>query len=174
MVRLETERLILRDHELSDLAAFCEIESDPLYRWPQVVHAESELQRSFRQAWLPLKTMGLLATVFRPTNMYIGRCGLYPRRDDSGEVVPSEAEIAFYIARPYWNRGLATEAACAFVKYGFDELGLRSIKAGINAANAGSIRVVEKVGFALVRSGEGGGNRWHEFEIRNPNRIPAA
>ena len=29
MVRLETERLLLRDHEPQDLEPFCEIESDP-------------------------------------------------------------------------------------------------------------------------------------------------
>jgi len=165
MVKLETERLLLRDHEPQDLAAFCEIESDPKYRWPQAVHPRTELERSFREAWLPPKVMGLLATVFKPDGQYIGRCGLYPFRTEDGVLVPHEAWIGFYLARPYWGRGLATEAGRALVAYGFGELGLLRIHAGINAKYTASLRVGEKLGFRVVRSGEGGGNRWHDLEL---------
>jgi hypothetical protein len=47
MIRLETERLLLRDHEPQDLEPFCEIESDPEYRQPRPVHPREELERSF-------------------------------------------------------------------------------------------------------------------------------
>ncbi len=165
MVKLETERLLFRDHEPGDLEAFCAMESDPEYRWPQTVHTRAELERRFCETWLALKPMGLLATVFRANGRYIGRCGLYPLRDQSGQIVPKEALIAFYLAREYWGRGLATEAGRRFITHGFEDLGLRRIEAGINAENRASIRVVEKLGFRLVRSGEGGGNRWHDFEL---------
>jgi [ribosomal protein S5]-alanine N-acetyltransferase len=168
MVRLETERLLFRDHEPNDLEPYCDIESDPWYRSPQPVHPRAELERSFREHWLRSKKLGLLATVYKADQCYIGRCGLYPLRDENGKVIPGEASIAFYLARPYWGRGLATEAGEAFVVYGFEKLGLKRIEAGINAENKASIRVIEKLGFALTRSGEGGGNRWHVFEIRNP------
>lgn len=168
MVRLETERLLFRDHELSDLEAYCEIESDPLYRWPQPVHASAELERSFREAVLQPKELGLFATVFKPDGRYVGRCGLYPFRDDQGEIQPDEAFIAFYVARPYWGRGIATEAGRAWIAHGFDKLGLRRIEAGINAANAASLRVIEKLGFRWVRSGGDEQTQWHDFELRNP------
>ena len=167
MIRLETERLLFRDHEPEDLDAYCDMESDPIYRAPQPVHPRAELERSFRNGWLPTKPMGLLATVLKSSGAYIGRCGLYPLRDEDG-IVRGEANIAFYLARPYWGRGLGTEAARAFVAYGFDELHLRRIVAGINADNAASIRVVQRAGFRLSREGEGGGNRWLEFELLNP------
>src|SRR5262245_59967876 len=91
MNRLETARLILRDHELSDLEAYCEMESDPVYRAPQIVHPRAELERSFRETWMPVKKMGMLATVFKEDGRYIGRTGLYPRRTDEGVIVPGEA-----------------------------------------------------------------------------------
>jgi ribosomal-protein-alanine N-acetyltransferase len=165
--------LLLRDHEPDDLEPFCEMESDPEYRRPQPVHPRAELERSFREAWLPPKAVGLLATVFKPDGHYIGRCGLYPFRTDAGVRIPREASLAFYLARPYWGRGLATEAGRALVAHGFGELGLTRIHAGINAANRASQRVVEKLGFGLARAGEGGGNRWYDFELANPNEgIP--
>lgn len=169
MTRLETERLLFRDHEPGDLIAYCEIESDPEYRRPQVVPPRAELERSFREAVLPKKAMDLLATVYKPDGCYIGRCGLYPNRGEDGEIFPGEAQVAYYLARPYWGRGLATEAVRAFVENGFNELGLRKIEAGMNTRNAASVRVAEKAGFRRIKTGEGGGNTWYLYELRNPS-----
>ena len=169
MIKLETERLIFRDHEESDLEPYCEMESNPVYRAPQRVHPRAELERSFREAWLPPKQMGLLATVLKQENRYIGRSGLYPYRDEDNKVIPGEASIAFYLARPYWRQGLATEAGQTFIQYGFRELGLSRIEAGIDANNLASIRVIQKLGFVWIRSGEGGGTSWHLYELRNPS-----
>ena len=166
MVRLETERLLFRDHESDDLDAYCEIESDPLYRWPQRVHPRTELERSFREVWLKPKKLGLHATVFKPDGCYIGRCGLYPFRDEHGVIVPNEALMAFYVARPYWGRGIATEAGRAWIVHGFEKLGVKRIEAGVNAENAASLRVIEKLGFRWIRSGGDEHTRWHDFELR--------
>jgi ribosomal-protein-alanine N-acetyltransferase len=109
--------------------------------------------------------MGLWATILKPEDRYIGRCGIYRRVDDNNQVIPGEATLAYYLARPYWGRGLATEAGRALVQYGFETLGLTRIVAGMNVKNLASIRVAEKLGFQCVRSGEGGGNRWHQYEL---------
>ncbi len=45
---------------------------------------------------------------------------------------------------------------------------------GINAENKASLRVVEKLGFRVVRSGEGAGSRWHDLELVIPDRPSAA
>ena len=169
MVRLETARLIFRDHEPRDLEAYCELESDPVYRSPQPVYPRAELERGYREAVLKPKDLGLCATEFKPDGHYVGRCGLYPFRNDAGEVQPGEAFIAFYIARPYWGRGIATEAGRAWVDYGFSQLGLVRIEAGVAAANTASLRVVAKLGFTWIRSGgKITGADWHDYELRNP------
>jgi len=165
---LETERLLFRDHINADLDLYCEMESDAVYRSPQPVHPRAELERSFREGVSPPKAMGLLATVFKPEGRYVGRCGLYPGRGDDGKVISGEAVLAFYLARPYWGRGLATEAGRAFIQHGFETLALRRIVAGANVNNLASNRVLQKLGFVHIESGEGGGNRWHGYELRNP------
>lgn len=171
MIRVETERLLFRDHKEADLEPYCEMESDPVYRSPQPVHPRNELERSFREAWLIPKPLGLLATVLKSDERYIGRCGLYPHRNEDDQIIPGEANIAIYLARPYWHQGLATEAGKAFIEYGFNNLDLSRIEAGMNANNHASIRVVEKLGFVWVQSGEGGGSSWHVYELRNPTTI---
>jgi RimJ/RimL family protein N-acetyltransferase len=167
MIHLETERLLFRDHEETDLEPYCEMESDPAYRFPQPVHPRFELERSFRETWLIPKAMGLLATILKSDKRYIGRCGLYPHRNEDDHIIPGEANIAFYLARPFWGQGFATEAGKAFIDFGFQSLGLSRIEAGINANNLASIRVVEKLGFVWVQSGKGGGSLWHLYELRN-------
>ncbi len=54
----------------------------------------------------------------------------------------------FYLTKQdYWRKGIATEAAKLVTTYGFNELNLHKISAGIYAGNNASIRVVEKLGF---------------------------
>lgn len=56
------------------------------------------------------------------------------------------AELGYWVGRPYWGRGYATEAAAALVEYGFRQLGLRRIYANHFARNPASGRVMEKIG----------------------------
>jgi RimJ/RimL family protein N-acetyltransferase len=55
------------------------------------------------------------------------------------------------------------------LRFGFKELGLSRIEAGANTLNLASNRVLQKLGFVWVRSGEGGGNSYHDYELRNPS-----
>jgi ribosomal-protein-alanine N-acetyltransferase len=171
MIVLETERLLFRDHEEADLEPFCEMEADPEFRRLSggKPRPREEAETIFREVWLRPKPLNLLATVFKPEGCYIGRCGLYPYRGEDNVVIPGEAYLAFYLARPYWGQGLATEAGRAFIEFGFRELGLSRIVAGANVLNVASNRVLEKLGFVWLLTGEGGGNSYHDYELRNPS-----
>jgi RimJ/RimL family protein N-acetyltransferase len=74
--------------------------------------------------------------------------------------VPFEApftpaiEIGWRIARPFWNRGLATEGATAIVSHGFRQLALTELVAFTVPANMRSRRVMEKIGMKQDRSGD--------------------
>lgn len=58
-----------------------------------------------------------------------------------------EAELGYWIGRPYWGQGYATEAAAAMVSYGFETLGLGTVLAVTLEANPGSVRILLKLGF---------------------------
>jgi ribosomal-protein-alanine N-acetyltransferase len=61
------------------------------------------------------------------------------------------AEIGYWLAEPFWNRGIVTQAVQAFVNYAFDNFDLNRIYAQPLATNPASARVLEKAGF--VREG---------------------
>lgn len=58
-----------------------------------------------------------------------------------------QAELSFWIGRAYWGRGLATEAAAAALRFGFEELALNRVTAYHMVRNAASRRVLTRLGF---------------------------
>ncbi len=58
----------------------------------------------------------------------------------------NRGEINYWIGKPYWGKGYATEAAQEMFRYGFNELGLNRIYAASFTSNPGSWKVMEKLG----------------------------
>ncbi|MCB0411039.1 MAG: GNAT family N-acetyltransferase [Bdellovibrionales bacterium] len=58
-----------------------------------------------------------------------------------------KAELGYWLAKPYWNKGIMTEAVVKATKYGFEKLGLTRVTANVFHFNYGSERVLEKAGF---------------------------
>lgn len=59
-------------------------------------------------------------------------------------------EVGYWIGKEYWGRGIATRALSLFV----EEIEERPLHAWVARHNAGSIRVLEKVGFVFERVDE--------------------
>lgn len=57
------------------------------------------------------------------------------------------AEIGYWLAKPYWGRGIATAAVRAACDHAFADFGLVKITAHVFAGNVPSARVLEKCGF---------------------------
>lgn len=64
------------------------------------------------------------------------------------EAAHAKAELGYWIAKPQWGKGYATEAARAAVRFGFETLHLERIHARVMTANRASARVLAKLGFA--------------------------
>jgi len=75
---------------------------------------------------------------------FIGWCGL--------QYLPEteEVEVAYLLGKAYWGKGIATEAAQASLRYGFEDLGLESIVGIVHLENKASQRVLEKLGLTFV------------------------
>ncbi len=57
------------------------------------------------------------------------------------------AELGYILRRDHWGRGLASEALTALCNHAFGTLRLHRLEADIDPRNAGSIRLVERLGF---------------------------
>lgn len=168
MIILESERLLFRNHEAADLNAYCEMEADPEVRRyvggaprPREA-AERRFQEGLRKS--TSDRMSMWAAIYKPESCYVGRCGVYPHFGPS-DPIPGEGTLGFYLARAYWGMGLATEAGRAFVDFGFSQLGLSRIVTAVEIGNDASVRVLEKLGFAVVRTEAGEARSFYHFEL---------
>jgi RimJ/RimL family protein N-acetyltransferase len=84
------------------------------------------------------------AIVWRETSRLIGMVGLAPAADGRS------AELGYYIARDHWGHGVATEAALAITRVGFESFGYHKLTSGYYADNPASGRVLAKLGFTVV------------------------
>jgi RimJ/RimL family protein N-acetyltransferase len=163
MVVLETDRLRFRNHELADLESFCAMEADPEVRRyvGGLPRSREAAEEKFRRTYLkPIRNrLGMWATIYKPEEHYIGYCGVY-----RGHAV-GEGTLGYYLAREYWGRGLATEAARAFVDFGFRELGLSRIVASVEGGNDVSKHILDKLGFRIVRHEPGDRRSFDHFAL---------
>ena len=60
---------------------------------------------------------------------------------------PDHAELGYWIGKPYWAQGYATEAVTALAAHAFDADGFAYLKAGHFEDNHASERVLRKLGF---------------------------
>ncbi len=76
-------------------------------------------------------------------NSMIGGCGF-----DNLQIGKSHrAEIGYWLAKPYWGRGIMTAVVRKACELAFAEFGLVKIEAHVFADNAASAKVLEKCGF---------------------------
>ena len=74
---------------------------------------------------------------------HVGNISLSPCED----VYRKSAEIGYFIAERYWNKGIASAAVKIIVQFGFENLGMMRIQTGVYEYNPASQRVLEKCGF---------------------------
>jgi ribosomal-protein-alanine N-acetyltransferase len=170
-IELGTKRLLLRLWRDQDVAAFAELSADPVvmeYLLPRPGWVDRK-----RAHWLE-HGFGQWVVEIPGEASFIGVVGL--------ETVSYEAhftpavEVAWRLARPYWSRGYATEAAQASLDYGFGQLGLAEIVALTVPANWRSRRLMECLGMTRVpeddfdhpRVPEGPLKRHVLYRLRNP------
>lgn len=144
---LRTERLLLRRWRADDLAPFTAMNADrevmehlpaPLSAAESAALAE-RIERGFEA-----NGYGLWAVEVPGEADFVGFVGLAPV-DRALPFAPS-VEVGWRLARAFWGRGIATEAARAAVEYGLRERGLRELVSFTAVGNARSRRVMERLG----------------------------
>lgn len=168
-MKIQTERLHIRDLIESDWLAMHLLRTDPLvYRF----HHFGPESEDDTQSWV-LATMAENAKQPRSSH----NCSIVLRNSDEvigwiGFGEPSEgkrswAECDFgYAIRPtFWNQGYTTEALRGMLRFIFEELNADSIFGECNVLNPASARVMEKAEMKLVAEYDADGDRVYRYAI---------
>jgi len=146
-MRLETERLILREFTINDLDAFAWLMADlEVMRFSLNGPMNKEQAREYLQgriiAHYSEHGYGLNAVVLKTNNSLIGLIGLISQNVD-GE---NKVELGYRLHPQYWGKGLATEACLVVCKYAFTELGMDELISIIDPKNTRSLEVAKHIG----------------------------
>jgi len=167
-VRLETERLIIRPFTEADIEPSYEMNLDEevsRYTGDGGVVSREEIERRIKENVFgdyQKHGYGRMAVELKGGEKFIGFSGLkyYEELD--------EVELGFRFFTRHWGKGFATESGRACVEYGFDQLKLKRIVALILPENAGSIRVVEKLGFRYEKEFMEEDMLVHQYVLQRP------
>ena len=163
---LETERLILRPLDETDIDAIYAMRSDAdvmrFIREPQNRQESANWVELVSSRWRKEK-IGFCAITEKLSGAFAGWCGLWQLKE-TGEI-----EVGYAVAREFWGKGYATEAAFEFLEYGFKQLQLEKIVAVARAENTASRRVMEKLGMRYDYTGEFYGRDLVHYSITKEN-----
>jgi RimJ/RimL family protein N-acetyltransferase len=168
MVELDTARLRLRPWHADDLNAYARLLADPqVVRYisggrPLPRQRVEAFCADFLAQWHELG-FGPFAAIHKPSGQWIGQVGLN-RLAEWPDV--HNVEVGFELLRPYWGQGLATEAAIASLRLGFQTHRLERIISVANPANLASRRVMENAGLTYrgVRPYRGHETVWYAID----------
>ncbi len=148
MIEMETDRIILRPWRDSD--------AESLYKWA------SDPDVGPRAGWPPHKSVAesleVIRTVFndatntwaiewKATGEAIGAMGYGPSCDCRLPARDGEPICGYWVAKPYWNLGICTDALRLMIAHIRETTGIRSLISGHFVDNPASGRVMEKCGF---------------------------
>lgn len=164
-VRLETQRLLLREFRGADLDAYAAMQSDA-----EVMRYIGEGKTLTRNdSWRSIAGMlghwqllgyGMWALEDKSSGTLVGRAGFIDPPGWPG------FELGWLLGRPYWGLGFASEAAARCLQYAFEELHRDVVISLIRPANAPSIKVAERLGMRNTGEIELLGSKALRYEAR--------
>ena len=164
---IRTERLVLREPEARDRAAFIELFASPEVRtYLGGPRPRDELEREVPE--VPGRRPGLFVVDLDGAMIGVGHARP-ARRGASGSRPPEagEAELGYLFLPQAWGRGYAAEACAAALDWFAGALPGEPVVLCTQTANVRSMRLAAKLGFTEVeRFEEYGAEQW--FGVRWP------
>ena len=142
---LETKRLVLRPFGRSDAAEVQRLAGDRAIA-DTTLNISHPYKDGMAEEWISshqdsfAKEEGVVLAVTRKSDAsLIGAISLMSIKKGH------QAELGYWIGKPYWNHGFCNEAAQAMLRYAFTELYLLRVYASYFTRNQSSGRVMQKL-----------------------------
>ena len=168
-VHIETDRLMIRDLELSDAEGMYALDSDPavhqfLGNKPiQSMQEAIEVIKYIRKQY-ESNGIGRWAIIDKDTQDFIGWTGL--KYEDGLRSEFNYYDLGYRLRKKFWGKGIATESALASLQYGFEKMKLKEIGAAAHVDHLISNKILTKLGLKFVDTFEyeGAPHNWFNIE----------
>jgi len=151
-IHVETDRLLMRDIEATDLEGMYLLDSDPdvhefLGKNPITTRQQAMEAIEYIKGQYTKNGIGRWAIVDKNTNDFIGWSGL---KYEEGLRHFGYYDLGYRLRKEYWGKGIATETAIESIKYGFEILDLKEIGGAADVTHTASNIILKKVGLRFV------------------------
>ena len=140
--KMETKSILLRPWLDSDAETLFKYASDPEVEpragWPP--HKSVEESREIIRTVFSAE--GMWAVIWKESGEAIGCVGYLPAAASNLKIAEDQAEVGYWIARPYWGKGICTEALRLVIDYCFNEKGFTVLWGDYFPSNPASGRVM--------------------------------
>jgi len=166
VVTLETPRLVLRLPQDADVSPLMDIHQNPdVMKYVLIGNPAAGIIAAWRSVALMighwhLRGYGQWTVLEKTDGQVVGRVGLWNPEGWPG------IELGWVVRRERWGRGLATEAATAALNWTWDNVATDHVISLIQADNARSIRVAEKLGERFERTETVNGSLLQVYGVR--------
>ena len=167
-MRLETERLILRDYVEDDREDYYRLKNDSgtMYYLQDIKllsrqEADEEFEQALEDANKADRTFYFLHMELKDSHEQVGSIGYtVETKTPVGKIV----HAGYFTYPNFWNNGYVTEAFRKVLEFAFTEDGVYRVTTGCLAENAGSERVMVKCG--LIKEAEHVDWEWHDGRMK--------
>jgi ribosomal-protein-alanine N-acetyltransferase len=168
-IKIETERLILREFIPTDEVGLFELDSNPevhTYLGKKPVKTIEEVRKFIEIINQQYVDNGIArwAVIDKFTGEFIGWSGIKLIKEPMNNH-NNFYEIGYRLIEKHWGKGIATETTVALLKYAFENLKTEKVYAICDIENAGSKNVLLKSGLTLIETFDYNGIEHNWFEI---------
>ena len=172
IVKLETERFILREFIDADANGIYLLDSNPnvhKYLGNKPIKTIDTARKIIQNVKIQYKNNGIgrWAIIDKKTNEFVGWSGLKLEKDINNR--ETYIDLGYRLRQEFWNKGIATETAIEVLKYGFSVLNMTQICAAAHIDNIASNKVLSNIGFDCIEqfNFEGIPHNWYEINKIN-------
>lgn len=169
MIQLCTDRLLIMEHTMEDLASHHELLSNKKVMWflqdiltTSMEESEANLRTAIEQIGCTDRKYYFFIIKDKVTNAHVGEIG-YTVLDFTP--AGNHVEVGYFIRDKYWGMGYTTEAFKEIIRFAFEENDVVRILCGCLKENKASERVMQKCG--LIKEAEFKEYQWHDGNFKD-------
>lgn len=151
-MKIETQRLILRNYKMSDLEDYWHYvqmeDIGPRCGFSAYTDKNKAKERLELETTKPLQ----FCIELKASHQVIGSVEIMETKPERyvGFDLSNSKEIGFLLSKDHWGHGYMPEAVRGILKFAFEKLGVEKIYISHAQKNTNSARVQDKVGFKII------------------------
>ncbi|MTI47946.1 MAG: GNAT family N-acetyltransferase [Firmicutes bacterium] len=169
MIKIESERLLIRDHIPTDIEGLHKLLSDSttMYYLQDIKSnsfedSKQNLETAMLESKIANREKYFFGIILRDSQEYVGEIGFTVIEDSPlGKVV----NLGYFILKEHWGKGFVTEAGIKVIDYAFRECNVHKIVTGCIKENCNSEKIMKKCN--MVKEAEYGKHVWHDGEYKD-------